>query len=248
MIQRRRNGFTLLEVIISAGIIALVSVVLFTIFIQTSRVYSRTSVHFEPQASQMLAMKIMKKEILEGMAVSIHSEWMAVEVIKPLQEVKSGVKVADLWNGTTGKFGLQEGEHICFFIGKLGAGGTAVPDATGNTIFMVKSTPGYSILPFGSSTTFTKSQYRVIIDDIIKEEPDPQNPSVMKPFKVFEYWPVDDNGTPQDSSDDTLTDQTALVKITLGYLMDEHTNSGVNKTVKKMQSQVCVRNLRNTGE
>jgi hypothetical protein len=209
-------------------IIALVTGVLLSLMIQTSRVYTRTSAHVEPQASLMLALKRMEREIRDGMFFVLNSTDSTVEIVLPLRET-NGMNVI---TGTS----LQEGNHVCFFLGKKVGGETAwsaVPDPLGDTIFRIEGA-GF-LQPLSSS--YTNTQAKIIIEGVASTPmvPDPTDPTREIATTVFTYAPLDEEGF--------LMDETRLIRITLTVPLKEHTPSGIRTVNHTMQTSFSLRNL-----
>jgi len=211
-------GVTLLEMLISMFIIGLTFFVIINISLKASKLYTRTNVHIEPQASAMIAFKRLEREVRQAMVISTTtptpSTW--IEITLPEKDDQGLNKLAV---DAEGKLVLIPGKTISYFLGdkmtlqnadyKLWK---ARPNIAGTTLFR-------------SETSYDKpgnffNHCRIIIDGIVN----PNDPSVMNEPQLtrdalantlFVYTPYDDNGTPDDYTDDNPLTTTNLISITL---------------------------------
>lgn len=241
MTTRHLRGMTLIEVLIVLAIIGLVTGAVGALSIQASKLYARTSWHIEPQSSAMVAFKRLERELRDAMLVSTTtpspSTW--IEVVLPKKD-QHGLNI--LKANAQGRLTLLAGESVCYFLGKKvaqdGANSllwTAQPDAQGTTLFRARS-DDYD----EAGMQFAHS--RVLIDDIvdprtITEEPSLQQMAVNR--TLFVFIPYNDNGTPDDPTDDFPRPDTQLIAVTL---IVKSTYQG--RTVyHPLSTQFCLRNL-----
>lgn len=141
--NRKHLGVSLLEIMISISLIAIVFIITIGLYLQAGQIFSRTSVRIEPQRSLMLAMKKMESEIREAMFIRIGSNSSMVELAMPLRDQNDMIAMSKIQldsNGTRSTIGRSEGKHICYFLGRPDIYDTtlAVPDAIyGNTIYQI---------------------------------------------------------------------------------------------------------------
>ncbi|MHB9130066.1 MAG: PilW family protein [Armatimonadota bacterium] len=242
MRTRQSSGVTLIEMLIVVGVIAMVVTVVITLSLQASRVYARTSKHIEPQESQMLALQRIQRDIRESMSVTTVSNatWMVIH--KPVKG--SDGKFVLVRNPTTGRLGLSlDPNALVYFLGTRQypdpvdhSHWNAVPDTSGDTLFKA------DITTQNSSGAFPDA--RVIIDGILPTPmiPDPKHPGKEIPTSLFVYWPIPDNGTPNDPTDDPTVYNT-MIKITLTKKLEISTPSGRRTENHTLTSQFALRNL-----
>ena len=237
---RRRWGITLPELLVVFFIIGLTSFVILNVWVKASKLYARTSVHIEPQATAMLAFKRTEREMRRAMQVSTSmSPSIWVIILMPEMD-ENGLNKIGI--DAQGRLTLLPGKKIHYFLGKkvqLVDGQrriwAAKPDLAGTALFRAYDDDYNS-----GSVTFSKA--KVIIDNIVN----PTDPSLATASELdrdalgktlFMYAPYDDNGTPDDMTDDTPLDAkllgiTLIIKATLQGKPIYH----------PLQTQFCLRN------
>ncbi|MHB0939244.1 MAG: PulJ/GspJ family protein [Armatimonadota bacterium] len=214
----RIRGVTLLEMLISVFIIGLTFFVIINISIKASKLYARTNVHIEPQASAMLAFKRLEREIRQAMVISTTtptpSTWIEITIPE-----KDDDGLNKLTVDAQGKLVLIPGETISYFLGdKL-----TLQDATRKLWKAQPNTAGSTL--FRSESSYDKpgnyfNHCKIVIDGIVN----PNDPDVMSEPQLtrdalentlFVYTPYDDNGTPDDYTDDHPLSTTNVINITL---------------------------------
>jgi len=211
-------GVTLLELVMAAFIIALSFFVIVNISIKASKLYARTSVHIEPQASAMIAFKRMEREIRQAMVISTTtpspSTW--VEITLPEKDAQG---LNQLSVDATGRLILMPGQTVSYFLGRklwlqdaTHTLWSARPSATGTTLFRAESSYNFWANSF--------SHARIVIDNIVNPnitsiENEQQLTRDALANTLFVYTPYDDNGTPDDYTDDRPLTTTNLIGITL---------------------------------
>jgi len=231
----------MVELLVAMFIIGLTFFVIVNLSVKSSRLYARTSVHIEPQASAMIAFKRMEREIRQAMTISTTtpspSTW--VEVIIPQ---KDDLGLNQLSVDATGRLMLIPGETVSYFLGrKLWLQNSqqqlwlARPSNTGTTLFRAEST--YNIW------TDTFSYAEVIIDNIVNPSSyslidEPQLTRDALANTLFVYSPYDNNGTPDDYTDDRPLTTTNLIGITL---IVKSVQNGRN-IYTPLWSRFCLRN------
>jgi hypothetical protein len=211
-------GMTAPELLIVVFIIALTFFVIVNISVKASKLYARTSVHIEPQASAMIAFKRMEREIRQAMVISTTtpspSTW--VEITLPKKDAQG---LNELMVDANNRLLLIPGKRVNYFLGKKIALQDSVrniwnarPSNTGTTLFRTEGKRDIT------SNTFPGA--RVIIDNVIN----PSDTSLVDEQQLtrdalsntlFVYSPYDDNGTPDDYTDDRPLTTTNLIGITL---------------------------------
>lgn len=214
----RIRGVTLLEMLISVFIIGLTFFVIINISVKASKLYARTNVHIEPQASAMIAFKRLEREIRQAMVISTTtptpSTW--IEVTLPEKDDDGLNKLAV---DAQGRLVLIPGKTISYFLGdKL-----ALQDATHKRWQGRPNTSGRALFrteqDYNASTN-SFDDCQIIIDGIVNpSDPGVQNePQLTRDAlanTLFVYTPYDDNGTPDDYNDDSPLTTTNLISITL---------------------------------
>lgn len=208
----------MLELLVSVFIIGLTFFVIVNISIKASKLHARTNVHIEPQASAMIAFKRMEREIRQAMVISTTtpspSTW--IEVILPEKDEQGLNKLGVDANN---RLVLIPGKTVSYFLGdKLELQDAnrklwrARPSDSGTTLFRAETS--YNKL------TNSFDNCKSIIDNIVN----PSDPSIASEPQLtrdalantlFVYTPYDDNGTPDDYTDDRPLTTTNLIAITL---------------------------------
>ena len=216
--MRYRPGVTLVEVLVVVFIIGLTGFIAVGIMINSAKLYARTNVHIEPQASVMLAFKRMEREIRQSMLISTTtptpSTWVAVTMPQKGSDGLNQVTV-----DSNGRLKLVPGTVVNYFLGtkvtlRNAALGTylASPSGTGTSLFRAEST--YN----SGSNTFDNA--KLIIDAIVNpNDPNLDNDPALSRESLantlFVYTPYYNNGTPDDYLDDRPLSTTKLITITL---------------------------------
>jgi len=211
-------GVTLLEMLISVFIIGLTFFVIINISLKASKLYARTNVHIEPQASAMIAFKRMEREIRQAMVISTTtpspSTW--VEVILPEKDDQGLNKLAvDAHN----RLVLIPGVTVSYFLGNK----TEQQDATHKLWKATPSNSGTALFRSESPYNIATNSFdncKVIIDGIVNPSDanlanEPQLTRDALASTLFVFTPYDDNGTPDDYTDDRPLTTTNLIGITL---------------------------------
>lgn len=237
------RGVTLPEMLISLVIIGITGFMVIAIAIQNNRLYARTSVRIEPQASAMLAFKRMEREIRQAMLISTAtpspSTWIQIQLPK-----KDADGLNELGVDNQGRIALIPGDYVSYFLGKKLSQPdphknkwVAQPSVAGTTLFRTKST--YNEV----SDTFTDAQ--IVVDGIVnpadislKDEPDITKEALGN--TLFVFTPYDDNGTPEDFTDDKPRADTNLITITV---IVKAKLQG-RPVYHPLWTQFCLRNLR----
>jgi len=211
-------GVTMVELLVSLFIIGLTFFVILNISVKSSKLYARTSVHIEPQASAMIAFKRMEREVRQAMVISTTtpspSTW--VEITLPDKDEQGLNK---LMVNANNRLMLIPGKTVSYFLGtkitlqsKQQKSWLAQPSSTGTTLFRAETTY--------NKFTNTFAGARVIIDNIVN----PSSTSLIDEQQLtrdalshtlFVYTPYDDNGTPDYYADDKPLTTTNLIGITL---------------------------------
>lgn len=244
--HKRHLGLTLPEMLVVIAVIALIITVVVSLTLQAHRIFARSSVHIEPQESQMLALQRMESEIRQGMLLNyVPSDPSFLEVILPEKDQETQLNKIERVPPVTGPLGLVQGQHVTFFVGKkeyLNPANSnqwvAVLDDRGDTLFRADD----SVLPVNGKYTNAEA----LLDFSLRTEggkpPEDYDPSDIEPRKVFEYWPANDNGTPNDTSDDLPSNDTKLIRITLSVPMVKTTARGREVVNHTLWTQFCLRN------
>ncbi|MHB9025137.1 MAG: PulJ/GspJ family protein [Armatimonadota bacterium] len=233
MLNRQAYGVTLIEVLISVSFIAIMLAAIISLSVNANRLYLRTSGHIEPQASQMIALKRIERDLREGMFLLTTSSSTWVQVTLPALDDDGHHRIVQ--NSETGRLGLTPGVTVRYFLGTVQYTDSskqhwlAIPSETGNILFRADA-----------STVNGLGQYpdaRVIIDSILSTPiiPNPVDPTQGTPTSIFTYWPANTDGSP--------TINTKLIKITLTKTAVEYLNTGKRTVNHTLWTQFCLRNL-----
>jgi Tfp pilus assembly protein PilE len=246
--ERRYRGVTLPEMVVVIAFIAIVSITIVSLFMQSARVYARTSSRVEPQASLMLAMHRMEKQIREAMFIRVGSSSTSVEIALPQKDTSGFIRLKSIEIDTTlHKRALVriEGKHLCFFLGRRDPTnpGGAIPDAVnGNTIFLVTTgsdtAAGTDIIDSLGALAPSYSKAETIISGVLSIPTivDPAYPGQQKPTTIFSYAT---NGMASSAFQDGLNAQ--IVRITLTVPIQQ---TGVIGTQNHtLSTQFCLRNF-----
>jgi len=242
-IRIQTRGVTLMELLVVMFIVGLTSFVIVNISIKANKLFARSSVRIEPQASTMLAFKRMEREIRQAMLISTttpsSSTWIDVQLPQKDDQGLNQLSVDE-----DGRIQLTPGIFVHYFLGsKVQVRDAqkhlylASPSETGTTLFRAEST--YDV----ENNTFDNA--RDVIDDIVN----PSDPAVLSDPEVnraalastlFSYTPYNDNGTPDDYSDDRPLTNTNLITIAL---IVKSTLQG-RPIYHPLQTKFCLRNLK----
>lgn len=224
MRPRALPAYTLMELMVVLFIIGFLILAITSIIMQGSKLYASTSVHIEPQASAMLGLKRMERELRDTMKIvtGTPSPTTWIELKLPEKDENGLNKV---YFDSEHRLALVEGKSITYFLGTKGTKDTsgpylyyATPSADGSTLFRAEG--HYD----NTATTIPKS--RIIVDNIVnptwlanmmndtafrKAHPELTREDLKK--CLFVFTPFNPNGTPDDLTDDTPTIQTELITI-----------------------------------
>lgn len=230
----RVRGATLVELIIVCVVIAIVFVSISTLSIQSSKVYARTNIHIEPQASQMLALKRLQQEVREAIEVvndpltNQLSNENQITIIVPLKN-SYGLNITESVNGK-----LEIKEDLAYYI------------RFRQEVYPVGSTSARILREKIDRTNSSVLESKEIIHglSLTPMNPDPDHPGQNIAGKLFEYYPLDDNGTPNDPTDDNIGPGTRLVKITLSMPLNQNTPTGGVTIYHTLHTEFALRNCR----
>lgn len=231
----RVRGATLVEMIIVCVVIAIVFISISTLSIQASKVYARTNIHIEPQASQMLAMTRMQQEIREAIEVVNNdpltnqlSNEKQITIIIP-QKDSYGLNITTNVNGA---LQIQE-DTTCYIRFR-------------QEVYPVGSNTAHILMEKIDRNSNTVVGSTEIIHGLALTpmNPDPAHPGQNIAGKLFEYYPLNDNGTPNDPTDDTIGPGTRLVKITLSIPLNQNTPTGGVTVYHTLHTEFALRNCR----
>lgn len=238
-----QRGITLVEMLLVIAIIGMVIFSIVAVTMQAGKLHARTSVHLEPQASAMLALKRMQRELRDAMLISTTtpspSTW--IEFTVPAKDEHGLNRVQ---TDKHGFLSLVPGKNLCYFLGtKIVADPqgrnrwTARPDRQGTTLFRAETSYDER------NDMFYNAQ--VLVDKVVN--PYTLSATEMAGLKLtalnrtlFVFVPYDDSGTPDDISDDTPRADTQLITITL---VVEATLQG-KPLYHPLWTQFCMRNLK----
>lgn len=227
--MRRSRGLTLVEVLMVIAVISVVMITLLLMIMQNNKLYMRTAVHLDPQASQMIALKRMERELREAMQVLNSPEpatW--IHIILPIKD-QNGFNVLS-YDAATGELGLTlnttdttkpMNPNISYFLGNkvsavAGKTNTYVAEAstTGTCIFRATSMPSVD------SDIFPEAQ--LIAEGVLNPPllPDPNNPGKIITGNMFDYFPY-----PPDQQ--TVTNLTHIIRVSVTTPIPVKESSGI---------------------
>lgn len=93
---RKQYGVSLVEMMVSVSLVAIVFTITVGLFMQAGKVFSRTSVRIEPQRSLTLAIKKMEGDMREAMFVRIGSNSTMVELGMPLLDENGMIAMSNI--------------------------------------------------------------------------------------------------------------------------------------------------------
>ncbi len=240
----RRLGLTLAELLVAISVTAVLLGSVLAISLQATHIFATTGSHISPQNAQMLAMRRVAKELRQAMLINTApSTGVLAEVVLPKKDPVTGFNQITE-NPVTHELGLTQGDTIRYFLGvqKFPNAGNhttwyANPDSNGNALFRADNT-----------TPLTGSGYlnaSVIIAGInsLPMVPDPTHPASLIPCPIFAFWPCNDNGTPNNPTDDTPTVNTRLIRITTSINVTEKRVAGAFVVPHTLSTQFYLRNL-----
>jgi hypothetical protein len=222
-------------------IMGVLGATVYSVFAQSSRIYRRTAPNIEPQASQRRALQRMEQDIREALIINTSpSSATWVEVILPAKDADGFNLIVE--NPVTKHLGLKQGLTIRYFLGRSAGKDTghpgrwyAIPDDAGDTVFRVA---GEAIIANGTYADAERIVTGLMSRPLV---PGPLNNGQFVETNLFTYWPFNDNGTPDDLTDDTPTVNTKLVKITLSSPVQPGADSPLSHLTS--WTQFCLRNL-----
>lgn len=244
------RGTTLPELLVVVAFIAVVTVAISQLSMQSMRIYSRTSEHINPEASLNLALKRMERTIREAMFIRLGSSSTAVEIIIPIKDNAGRIQTAStVINADTQTKALvrREGKHVCYFLGRYSSGSPslAIPDpANGNTLFMVttgnNTTMGTDIISSTGVLASSYAQAKEIITGITSAPTvvDPDHPGQALPTTIFAYAT---NSMDTSASPYGLNAQ--LLRVTLSMPIVHGPSGGEAIRDHTVSTQFCLRNF-----
>lgn len=244
------RGTTLIEMLVVVAFIAVVTVAITQLSMQSMKIYTRTSEHINPEASLNLALKRMERPIREAMFIRLGSSSTAVEIVIPIKDNAGRIQTAStVINADTQTKALvrREGKHLCYFLGRYseGAPALAIPDAVnGNTIFMVTTgsdtTVGTDIISSTGTMASSYAHAKEIITGITSTPSivDPDHPGQALPTTVFAYAT---NGVDASASPNGLNAQ--LLRVTLSMPIVHGPSGGEAIRDHTVSTQFCLRNF-----
>ncbi|HEX2951905.1 MAG TPA: type II secretion system protein [Armatimonadota bacterium] len=247
MKTRIASGMTLVELIIVISTLSLVLVAIFSMTIQFSRMYNKSSNRIEPQASLMLALKQLERDLHAAMGVSTLSNGTWLQLEMPKRDATTNLNVLTETTSPQGLLTLQSDHYVSYFLGRrLFASElnhdewTAVPDPNGDTIFRIESPQPISPQDSAAVTGFAKAP--VIAEHVlaVPVEQDLTQPTVENATTIFRYGP-DDTGAPIDPND-------RLVKVTFTVPIKVNDGHGWQTVNHTLQTQFNLRNLATSGQ
>jgi len=225
------QGLTLPEVLVVVSMLSLVMLTIIMVLVQTGRIYRNTVGQSTPQVTQELALKRLKKEISQAVALNINvSSATQLQIAIPEKESDGYNQIVQ---GSTGKIGLQTGHLVTYFLGvKQPTPGnptawTAVPSDTGDTLFRVTD-----LAPEQANNTNAD----IMIEGIAGTPKITDFAGNEKTTSLFTYGPTDHAGV--------LVTDPNLVVITFSTPVTVNTPQGHYKQVYHASStQIYMRNI-----
>jgi prepilin-type N-terminal cleavage/methylation domain-containing protein len=169
--RNKSRGFTIIELIVSMSILAILLFGLSMIYFSSYRVYLRTAWKLPPFDAATLATESMTRELRGAMLIdSFGSNWL-VAVMPRKDNNRDNIIYADP-NG--GSLSLVIGDEIRFYM----SNSTGSLDADGNCLWM-------AVKPYGQSMFTPKKK----LADNIHPELNPTDPNTGQPKPMFTYYP-----------------------------------------------------------
>lgn len=249
--QTQRHGFTLLESLVVTAVIAFAFVTITSLYVRSTQVYWHAAGHIEPQTSQALALKRMEREIrqaylIEGSQARANSLviYMPAKTEDDLVEtVLFNDETEDAANNHTDDnlIGVVLGDKITYAtVRETASEGGIDLDGNGSidTFKLIRKVR----TPAGVVTTDPQPIITGITTRVAAEE----DPDEYKRVYLFEFWPLDNMGTPNNLEDDEVTNgnnKARLAKVSLASPYIDKTPHGPVRKYHVLSTMFHLRNL-----
>lgn len=241
--RRHLSGVTLIELVVTVSLMAIVSIAIVATSMQSMRLYARfrplimgdAPGRSAPQSAMMVGIKRMDREIREALFIRVGSADTAVEIALPKLDAHGDILVENvIVDQVKQRKALMsfEGMHVCFFLGRRDTANpqVAIPDAVnGDTIFRIASgtptTTGTDIISSGGTLDSSYANATEVISGITKVA------------YLFSYH----NGSDNSSFESGMNAR--VVRINLTYPVVIPTRAGRIKENQTLTTEFCLRNF-----